>query len=394
MQKTLPEGWQWVKLGEVTNFIDYRGKTPKKSEVGIPLITAKNVKKGYISEEPREYIDEVTFKEWMKRGLPKKGDVLFTTEAPLGNVAQIETDNKIALAQRIITLQPNKEILSASFLKHALLCIKVQKAIYIKATGSTARGIKASTLKQILIPLPSLPTQHKIVEILEEAGSLRKLRQQADEKMKDLIPSLFVQMFGDPAKNPKDWRIKNLGDISKRIASQILPTNYPDTEFFYIGLEHIESNTGILINANHQKGWSIKSNKNKFDTGDILYGKLRPYLNKVWLADRSGICSTDIWVLRPMKDKTNGYFIATFLKFQQIVNILNLKTEGANLPRVKSESFDKINIPLPPLPLQHEFAKLVEDIEAEKTRQAESMKKLDELFNSLMQRAFTGKLVA
>ena len=212
--------------------------------------------------------------------------------------------------------------------------------------------------------------------------------------MKDIIPSLFVQMFGDPVKNPKGWEVKKLGHVTERVTSQILPINYPDKEFLYIGIEHIESNTGMLNNANHQTGDDIKSNKNKFEAGNILYGKLRPYLNKVWLADRSGICSTDIWVLRPIKNMTNGYFVSTFLKFQPIVDVLNSKTEGANLPRVKAYSFDKLPVSLPPLSLQQEFAKIVEDIESEKARQAESRKKLDELFNCLMQRAFTGELVA
>ncbi len=93
-----------MKLWEVTKFIDYRGKTPKKTNNGIPLITAKNIKNGYISNEPREYINEATYASWMKRGIPQKEDVLFTTEAPLGNVAQINTGGKIALAQRIITM--------------------------------------------------------------------------------------------------------------------------------------------------------------------------------------------------------------------------------------------------------------------------------------------------
>jgi type I restriction enzyme S subunit len=159
-------------------------------------------------------------------------------------------------------------------------------------------------------------------------------------------------MFGDPTTNQKGWEVRKLGNITERVTSQILPINYPDKEFLYIGLEHIESNTGMLNNANHQNGGAIKSNKNKFEAGDILYGKLRPYLNKVWLADRSGICSTDIWVLRPIKNMTNGYFVSTFLKFQPIVGVLNSKTEGANLPRVKAYSFDRLPVPLPPLPLQ------------------------------------------
>jgi len=95
-----------------------------------------------------------------------------------------------------------------------------------------------------------------------------------------------------------------------------------------------------------------------------------------------------------VKELTNGHFISTFLKFKQTVNMLDSCTEGANLPRVKASFFDGLSVPLPPLPLQQEFAARAEEIEAEKARQAESKAKLDDLFNSLMQKAFKGELVA
>ena len=96
-------------LGEVCKFIDYRGKTPPKTNQGIPLITAKIVKNGFV-QEPTEFIDENLYDSWMRRGIPKKGDVIFTTEAPLGEVAQIKTNKKLAFAQRIIMINkpPNK----------------------------------------------------------------------------------------------------------------------------------------------------------------------------------------------------------------------------------------------------------------------------------------------
>lgn len=78
----LPDGWEWIRLGNLAKFIDYRGKTPKKTESGMRLITAKNVKFGYFSEEPREYVNPDIYDSWMTRGIPRKGDVLFTPEAP------------------------------------------------------------------------------------------------------------------------------------------------------------------------------------------------------------------------------------------------------------------------------------------------------------------------
>ena len=88
-------------LGDMCTFIDYRGKTPPKTTSGIPLITAKIVKNGMI-QEPQEFIAENYYDEWMRRGIPQKGSVVFTTEAPLGEVARIKTDDKLALPKELL----------------------------------------------------------------------------------------------------------------------------------------------------------------------------------------------------------------------------------------------------------------------------------------------------
>lgn len=160
------EGWQTSPLGKVSKFIDYRGKTPTKTESGIRLITAKNVKFGFLNKEPYEFIAEDNYDSWMTRGIPVKGDVLFTTEAPLANVAQLDTNDKVVFAQRLIILQANKSLLENNFLKFALLSRGVQDEIISKGTGATVKGIKASLLKLIPIRFPSLEEQRKICENL------------------------------------------------------------------------------------------------------------------------------------------------------------------------------------------------------------------------------------
>jgi type I restriction enzyme S subunit len=162
----IPLNWQVVALKDSSNFIDYRGKTPTKTKSGIPLITAKNVRPGFLSEEPREFIAESNYDGWMTRGIPKFGDILFTTEAPLGNVAQITTTNKIALAQRIIVIQPDS-FLNPTFLKYQLLSSRWHKNLDKYGSGGTVTGIKSSILKMIKVVQPPLNEQKKIVEILE-----------------------------------------------------------------------------------------------------------------------------------------------------------------------------------------------------------------------------------
>jgi type I restriction enzyme S subunit len=156
------QGWAWAWLGDLARFVDYRGKTPRKTESGVKLITAKNVRMGFLSERPRVFISEKTYAEVMTRGFPKFGDILFTTEAPLGNVAQLLTDEKIALAQRVIDLQTFRPLF-AEYLKVCLMSPLMQRAIIERATEMPATGIKASKLKLLPVPVPPLQEQKRIV---------------------------------------------------------------------------------------------------------------------------------------------------------------------------------------------------------------------------------------
>lgn len=141
-----PDSWEIGILGEISNFIDYRGKTPQKTNFGIPLITAKNIRNGFIKAEPREYISEADYDNWMTRGIPNHGDIVITTEAPLGNVALLHTREKIALAQRVICIQSVNSHMNC-YIHYALRSPAFQKELTSNATGTTVSGIKASTLK-------------------------------------------------------------------------------------------------------------------------------------------------------------------------------------------------------------------------------------------------------
>ena len=162
----LPVGWEWVRLGQLANFIDYRGKTPTKTESGIPLITAKNVRQGFINRLPREFIAEAAYAGWMTRGFPKVGDLLFTTEAPLGNVAAIDIEERFALAQRVICFGLYEPLMSGA-LSTFLRSPWMQGVFADQATGVTAQGIKSARLQLIPIPVPPLAEQSRIVTRVE-----------------------------------------------------------------------------------------------------------------------------------------------------------------------------------------------------------------------------------
>jgi type I restriction enzyme M protein len=189
--------WPEMPLGEVCRFIDYRGKTPEKTESGIPLITAKNVREGFINPEPREYIAEKDYDSWMTRGIPQTGDILFTMEAPLGNVAEITMTNRFALAQRLVALCPNREIMIGSFLKDLLLTQTLQEKIFSHQSGTTVYGIKASILKEIKIPVPPLAEQQAIVAEIEAEQALVNANRELITRFEAKIQTTLSRIWGD-----------------------------------------------------------------------------------------------------------------------------------------------------------------------------------------------------
>lgn len=168
---SVPASWEWRSLADLVLFIDYRGHTPHKVEAGVRLITAKNIRKGFINLTPEEFIPYEDYDAWMRRGFPEQGDVLFTTEAPMGNAAVARLAGRFALAQRLICFHPYGAT-DSDFLLLLLLSEPFQTILDKTATGLTAKGIKAAKLKRLPIAVPPLAEQHRIVAKVDEIVAL------------------------------------------------------------------------------------------------------------------------------------------------------------------------------------------------------------------------------
>ncbi len=191
-------GSEWTELPLekcMEAIIDYRGKTPKKTSSGIPLITAKIIKGGSI-EPTSEYIAEEDYKSWMRRGIPEPGDIVMTTEAPLGEVAQLD-GRKIALAQRVITLRGKSGLLDNTFLKYLISSQDVQHQLEGRATGTTVKGIKQSELRKITLKFPSFRTQRQIALILGTLDDKIALNHQINATLESMAQALFKSWFVD-----------------------------------------------------------------------------------------------------------------------------------------------------------------------------------------------------
>ncbi len=251
MSKNFPKNWQQKTLEDCMEaIIDYRGKTPEKTSFGIPLITAKIVKDGQINNI-QEYIAIKDYDSWMRRGLPEPGDIVMTTEAPLGEIAQLD-NRKVALGQRLITLRGNPTILNNNYLKFLMQSFFVQNQLHERATGTTVLGIKQSELRKINLVIPPLSEQKAIAHILSSLDDKIELNRQMNETLEAMAKAIFKSWFVDfdpvSAKRsgrqpagmdtatadlfpdefeesslgliPKGWRVGKLGDLGKIVTGK------------------------------------------------------------------------------------------------------------------------------------------------------------------------------
>ena len=190
--------------------IDYRGKTPQKSESGIPTLSAKSVKNNFIDYNNCYYISQEEYNRFMVRGFPKKGDILLTTEAPLGMVAKLDRDD-IAIAQRLLTLRGKNNILDNDYLLYFLQSSTGQHLLKSHETGTTVTGIKQAVFRKLEISIPNIEDQRKIATILSALDSRISINTAINENLEQQAQAYFVDLFitnVDP-----NWRIGTISDL-------------------------------------------------------------------------------------------------------------------------------------------------------------------------------------
>lgn len=216
----IPHNWDIVPITKyLDSLIDYRGRTPEKVDEGNFLVTARNIKNGKIDYNIAcEYIACDKYDEVMSRGKPKIGDVLFTTEAPLGEVANVD-DESIALAQRIIKFSGKENIVNNYFLKYWMLSKGFQEYLSTLSTGSTAEGIKGSKLFHLKMVLPPYNTQNRIVNFLdnkiEAIDKVIKNKNKLIELIKEERESFISEVVtkGINSESTKDSGIDWIGEV-------------------------------------------------------------------------------------------------------------------------------------------------------------------------------------
>ena len=261
--------------------IDYRGKTPKKSEKGIPTLSAKSVKNNHIDYDSCYYISSDEYKRFMVRGLPQIGDVLLTTEAPLGMVAQLDR-NDVGIAQRLLILRGKQGILDNEYLLYYLQSPIGQALLRARETGTTVTGIKQSEFRKIQIDIPDIENQRKIGGILrgldDKIAVNNSINKNLEQQAQAVFKSWFVDFEPFNGAMPSDWEIVPLEKIVSFQNGYAFKSkellNEPSSDCYQVFKQgHIARGGGFIPDGT--KSWFPKSLASKLERfvlkkGDIL----------------------------------------------------------------------------------------------------------------------------
>lgn len=348
----MSEWKEYILENVIDKFIDYRGKTPKKTTYGIPLITAKIVKNGRLLEA-NEFIAEGDYQSWMTRGFPEINDVVLTVEAPLGEVALIKNRN-IALAQRIITLQTKKELCDSIFLKYYLQSHEGQGLLQARASGSTVEGIKSAELKRLEIYLPQLTEQAAIASILSSLDDKIDLLHRQNTTLEKMAETLFKQWFVEEAK--EEWENVKVGDFVSTNAKSITK------EYGISNIEYLDTgslNEGFISSLQLLSISEAPSRaKRLVKHNDILISTVRPdqkHYGIIKDPKENLVVSTGFCVVSC--EKISPHFIYLLLTNSEMTEYLHSIAEGSTstYPSLKPSDIEKVEFQLPPKKKLAEF---------------------------------------
>lgn len=249
--------------------------------------------------------------------------------------------------------------------------------------GATRQKLTQATMRKMQIPKRNIKEQKDIVDRLNVIKSIITHRQKQLEKLDELIKARFVEMFGDVVSNNMNWNSQPM--------SKVAPSKpYKETlegNVWLLNLDMVESQTGRIIDYLYVDKTEVGNSTSAFDEGNVLYSKLRPYLNKVVVPNKKGYATTELVPLRP-NELLNRNFFAYLLRSDSFVSYINEKVAGAKMPRVSMEVFREFKCILPPIELQNQFADFVKQVDKSKVAVQKELDKAQILFDSLMQEYF------
>jgi type I restriction enzyme S subunit len=383
-----PSSWQKLAFKDAAEVIT--GSTPSTKEPEnygeyLPFVTPGELDLG----EPIIHAEtSLSLVGKAKARTVPKDSVLVCCIGSLGKVGI--TGREVAFNQQINALVFNEKLVCPRYGYH--YCRTLKPLLSHMAPSTTVAIVNKSRFQSLEIPLPPLEEQRRIAAILDKADGVRRKRKEAIRLTEELLRSTFLEMFGDPVTNPKGWEIVKIENIIELVSGQVDPRESPYSNMLHVGGDNIESGTGEISGCKTPAELSLISGKYLFRKGDILYSKIRPYLNKVSLPDFDGVCSADIYPIRVNHSCVTPIYMTSILRSKGFLEYAEKHSTRTNIPKINRKALLSFECPLPPLGLQNQFTNSANKILKIKDHEKTGVDKANNLFNSLLQRAFRGEL--
>lgn len=397
----------------------------------MPLITAKIIKNGRI-ETPTEFIATDGYDTWMRRGIPKAGDVVLTVEAPLGEVAQLGPE-KVALAQRVVTLRGKKGLLDNTYLLYLLQTEELQEKLRARATGTTVLGIKQSELRKVPICLPSLAQQVSSAKVLKAFDDRITLLRETNTTLEAIGQVLFKSWFVDfdpvrakqqglvpegmseataslfPARLVSDavgqiplgWDAIRLADVVERITKGTTPTtlkrafvsegvNFIKAESITDDGYFIEDKFAFIDDETHEL-----LRRSQLKSGDVLIsiagtiGRVAVMLEDFIPANTNQAVA----IIRPVESRLPGGLISRFLKRGESQQLLGERVVQAVQANLSLGSLSDFKVVAPPSPVALQLYQAgFEQIDTSQSMNSRRIRTLTSLRDTLLPRLISGQL--
>lgn len=419
----IPNSWKWVRLNSLVIKDIRRGKSPKyvvKSDV-VAFAQKCNTKLGYIDLSLAKFIDESVLSKYDEVEFLQNNDIIINSTGT-GTLGRVGIFNSTDNPQNLIIL-PDSHVTTIRLTElvycyYMFYCLKNFQSYFEKCgDGSTKqKELKPETIKNVLVPLPPLAEQKRIVDKIEkllpyveryekaynelqqlnkrfpgdlqksvlqlaiqgrlvsqcpEEGNAEDLYKQIQAEKQNLIkagkikkekPLPAITDDEKPFEIPQSWKWVRLGEVSTYAQTkEKVRVNETCKDVWSLDLEDIKKDTGEIINFCKAKERKIKGEKVVFYKGQVLYSKLRPYLKKVLVAPENGICSSEI-VPFSLYGQINARYLVYFFKSPYVDFLINSVTYGVKMPRVGTETMVKLIVPLPPLAEQKRIVAKLEEI--------------------------------
>ncbi len=390
------DDWEQRKLLNcVQKVIDFRGRTPKKlgmewSDRGYLALSALNVKDGYIDfDQDVHYGDKTLYDKWMTGNELHQGQVLFTTEAPMGNVAQVPDNRRYILSQRTIAFEVNENIITENFLATILRTPAVFDTLTALSSGGTAKGVSQKSLATVDICIPqNLDEQIKLADYFSHLDHLITLHQRKLEKLKELRKGVMKKLFSqevrfkaDDGSEFPDWEEKKLGDDIQFINGRA----YKQDELLNSG-KYLVLRVGNLFTNDSYYYSDLELDNDKYiENGDLIYAWSATFGPRIYYGEKC-IYHYHIWKLKFDENIISKIFLNYYLLYD--VEKIKSQRTGGTMVHITKNAMEHRELQFPCLAEQQKIADCLSTLDDVIEKQKATLAAWEELKKGLLQQMF------